>query len=217
MSEFSENEEMYLKNIFELHYDQPGEIVKTTKLSEKMSISPASITEMVMKLAEREMITHIPYRGFRLTPEGFRLAASIKRRELLLQILLSDIVNFQGDVAEVACKMEHVVGKELEAAIDRLLGYPKTALDGSSIPSIQRDFLEIGIGTLIPIGKLPEGSTALVELIIANEIQLITLRELGISVGLEISNSEGKLTFSGENLDISRELSMKILCRIKSM
>ena len=86
MSEFSEIEEMYLKTIFEVHTESPGEIVKTTKLADLMGVSPASVTEMIQRLALREMITHIPYRGCRLTTDGFQLAARIKRREGLLNI-----------------------------------------------------------------------------------------------------------------------------------
>ena len=217
MPDFSENEEMYLKRIFEIHNESPADIVKNTRLSEKMGISPASTTEMIQRLSEREMITHIPYRGFRLTPEGFQLAASIKRREVLLQILLSDIVGFQGDVGEVACKMVHAVGKELETALDRLLGYPQTAPDGSSIPSMHRDFHEIGVGTLLPIEKLPEGYSSSVELIIANASEKITIREAGVSVGSEITNLGGKLTCSGNSLEFSREIGMKILARVNSL
>ena len=60
MPEFSEVEEMYLKTIFEIHSDTPGEIVKTTKLAENMGVSAASVTEMIQRLSQREMITHIP-------------------------------------------------------------------------------------------------------------------------------------------------------------
>ena len=51
MSELSEFEEMYLKRIFESHLDEPGEIVRTTKLAELMDVSPASTTEMIQRLA----------------------------------------------------------------------------------------------------------------------------------------------------------------------
>ena len=43
MSEFSEIEEMYLKTIFEVHTETPGEIVKTTQLAELMGVSAASV------------------------------------------------------------------------------------------------------------------------------------------------------------------------------
>ena len=88
MSELSEFEEMYLKRIFEAHTEEPGEIVRTTRLAEMMGVSPASTTEMIQRLSSREYITYIPYKGSRLTSEGFKHASRIKRREELLKILL---------------------------------------------------------------------------------------------------------------------------------
>ena len=217
MPEFSEVEEMYLKTIFEIHSDTPGEIVKTTKLAENMGVSAASVTEMIQRLSQREMITHIPYRGCRLTTEGFQLAARIKRRQGLLEILLKDIIGFNGDVESVACKMEHSVGIELEETLDRLLGYPETNITGEKIPSIERDFETFGVGTLLPIGRLPEGSSAIVELMVVNDVELITINDSGLGSGTKVSVSEGKLTSGDKLIELSDSISMRILARITSM
>ena len=83
MSELSEFEEMYLKRIFEAHSEDPGQIVRTTKLAELMNVSPASTTEMIQRLAGNDYVTYIPYKGCRLTSEGFTHASRIKRREEL--------------------------------------------------------------------------------------------------------------------------------------
>ena len=105
MSDFSEVEEMYLKTKFEMHSDNPAAIVKTTQLADIKGVSAASVTEMIQRLSSREMVTHIPYRGCRLTPSGFQFAAKIKRREILLEILLTDVIGFEGDAQGVACKI----------------------------------------------------------------------------------------------------------------
>ncbi len=217
MSEFSEIEEMYLKTIFEVHADTPGEIVKTTQIADIMGVSAASVTEMVQRLSQREMITHIPYRGCRLTTDGFQLAARIKRREGLLEVLLKDVIGFKGDVKGVACKMEHAVGIELEETLDRLLGYPETTTMGERIPSIQRDFERFGIGTLLPIGTLPDGSTAVVELIVANDVESKTINDCGLSIGKTVSLCEGTITSGDKVIGLSGSISMKILARITSM
>ena len=216
MSEFSEIEEMYLKTIFEVHSEMPGEIVKTTQIADLMGVSAASVTEMVQRLTQRGMITHIPYRGCRLTTEGFQLAARVKRREGLLEVLLKDVIGFKGDVKAVACKMEHAVGIDLEETLDRLLGYPETTVGGGKIPSIERDFETLGIGTLLPLGRLPEGSSAEVEMIVANDVETITINDCGISIGAPISVSEGKITTGGMEIGLSDGISMKILARITS-
>ena len=217
MSEFSEIEEMYLKTIFEVHSEMPGEIVKTTQIADLMGVSAASVTEMVQRLTQRGMITHIPYRGCRLTTAGFQLAARVKRREGLLEVLLKDVIGFKGDVKAVACKMEHAVGTDLEETLDRLLGYPETTVGGGKIPSIERDFETLGVGTLLPLGRLPEGSSAEVEMIVANDVETITINDCGISIGAPISVSEGKITTGGMEIGLSDGISMKILARITSM
>ena len=217
MSEFSEIEEMYLKTMFEIHSDNPAAIVKTTKLAETKGVSAASVTEMIQRLADRDMVTHIPYRGCRLTPSGFQLAATIKRRELLLEILLTEVIGFDGDVQGVACKMEHAVGSDLESTLDRLLGYPEFSTDGKRIPSVDREFESIGISTLLPISKLPKGSSATVEMIISSDTEAVTIRDCGISVGSIIETSDDSRTCNGKPFTISDSLSMRILARINSM
>ncbi|MEC7708749.1 MAG: metal-dependent transcriptional regulator [Candidatus Thermoplasmatota archaeon] len=217
MAEFSEIEEMYLKTIFEAHAESPGEIVKTTKLADLMGVSAASVTEMVQRLSKREMVTHIPYRGCRLTTEGFQLAARVKRREGLLEILLEQVIGFKGDIKGVACKMEHAVGIELEETLDRLLGYPETTLEGARIPGIERDFEALGVGTLLPLKNLPEGSSGVIELIVANDVESITIRDLGIGIGTLVSVSDSVIDSDGNIIELSDNISMKILARITSM
>ena len=214
MSNFSEIEEMYLKRIFEVHSDTPEAIVKTTQLAEILEVSPASVTEMIQRLSERNMVTHIPYRGCRLTPEGFQLAARVKRRELLLEILLTDVIGYTGDVREVACKMEHAVGADLEATLDRMLGFPEMSQDGSRIPSVERTVEKIGVGTLLPISNLPDGAFASVEMIVSDDMESKTINSAGISLGSIISNSGGELFSQGRKLELSSGISARILARI---
>ena len=157
MSELSEFEEMYLKRIFEIYDSEPSTIVKTSQLADIMSVSNASSTEMIQRLSERGLLTYVPYKGCRLTPIGFNTAARIKRREGLLQILLTDVIGFDGDVDAAACKMEHNMSIDLEESLDRMLGYPKQTPAGNKIPSIKRSVKPISEGLLLPISFLPIG------------------------------------------------------------
>tara|TARA_B100000965_G_scaffold184560_1_gene154104 strand:+ start:1261 stop:1920 length:660 start_codon:yes stop_codon:yes gene_type:complete len=217
MSDFSEVEEMYLKTIFEMHSDNPAAIVKTTQLADIKGVSAASVTEMIQRLSSREMVTHIPYRGCRLTPSGFQFAAKIKRREILLEILLTDVIGFEGDAQEVACKMEHSVGPDLESTLDRLLGYPEFSINGTKVPSVMRDFEPIGISTLLPLSKLPANSSATVEIIISSATEAVTIAESGLMIGSLIETSADVITCDGDTLSISDSLSMRILARVNSI
>ena len=182
MSELSEFEEMYLKRIFEAHTKQPGEIVRTTRLAEMMGVSPASTTEMIQRLSSREYITYIPYKGSRLTSVGFKHASRIKRREELLKILLSDIIRFDGDVDSVACKIEHSIDEDLEASIDRMLGYPERNKDGNMIPIVDRSLAISTKNTLLPVSALPEDTPASIELIYSSGVAIKTLEKMNGSI-----------------------------------
>ncbi len=217
MAKFSEIEEMYLKRIFEIHSETPEAIVKTTQLAEVMKITPASVTEMIQRLSERDMVTHIPYRGCRLTPQGFQLAARVKRREGLLEILLRDVIGFSGDVKEVACKMEHAVGADLEATLDRLLGYPEMTSDGSRIPSVDRSFETLGIGTLLPLSSLPDGASASVEMIVSRGDERITIRDAGVEPGSIITNTGGSFSCEQKQIELSSHMSIRILARVTGL
>jgi len=213
MNELSEFEEMYLKRMWELHSKQPDAIVKTTVLADSMSVSPASTTEMIQRLAGRELVTYIPYRGSRLTSEGFAIAARIKRRQYLLEILLSDIIGFTGDIVVAACGLEHSISDELEASIDRLLGYPVRTSSGQRIPVVQREVLAFENNILLPVANIPKGKGGFVEIIATNGPDKISLENIGLKTGTRIDRTENGIILNGTIIEISQPIQKKILVR----
>jgi len=211
----SEFEEMYLKRIFELHSEKPDQIVRTSQLAEIMKVSSASTTEMLIRLSKRELLTYLPYRGCRLTTEGFVNAARIKRRESLIEILLADVIGFKGDIEAAACKIEHAIDNDLELAIDNMLGYPETSPSGTRIPLIERKMEPI-LNNLLPLNCLPPNSIGEIELIVMNDSEKITFETMGIKSGSIIKNVDGNFIFEDNILDISNSLSHKILVRVSS-
>ena len=217
MAELSEFEEMYLKRLFEAHVDKPDAIVKTTQLAEMMDVSPASTSEMIQRLAGRDLVTHIPYKGCRLTPEGFQRAARIKRREGLIEILLAEVIGFTGDVSEAACRLEHGIDDELEAALDRMLGYPESTPSGERIPLIERRVEPVRSGFLLPISALPSGSSATVELIVMDATDARTLEVAGLGLGTKVQSTEDGLFCGDYRLQMSKPLLLRILARTEEV
>jgi DtxR family Mn-dependent transcriptional regulator len=215
MSDLSEFEEMYLKRIFEAHSAEPGEIVRTTKLAELMEVSPASTTEMIQRLSVRDYVTYIPYKGCRLTSEGFKHASRIKRREELLKILLTDVIRFDGDIDSVACKIEHSIDENLEASIDRMLGYPERNKDGLMIPSVDRSMITSTTNILLPLSALPEETPSIIELINSSSVAIKTLENAGVKIGNSIIKKSNKFYCEGSEIAFSRELSFKIIVRVE--
>ena len=201
MSDLSEFEEMYLKRIFELHSDKPDQIVKTTQLAESMDVSAASTTQMLTRLTKKDLLTYIPYRGCRLTPEGFISAAKIKRREALVEILLVDVIGFKGDINAMACKIEHAIDEELEVTLDNMLGYPERSVSGSKIPLIDRK-MEILQNNLLPLNCLPNNAEATIELIAMNDSEKKTLERFGLMLGLKINKIDEQFVIDGKNINM---------------
>ena len=214
--DLSDFEEMYLKTMFEIHSKNPAAIVKTSMLAESMGVSAASTTEMIQRLSGRDLVTYIPYKGSRLTSEGFAIAGKIKRRQLLIELLLTDIIGFDGDVSSVACEMEHAVNDELEASIDRLLGYPEYTHLGERVPQISRQFDPDVKSPLLPISNMPEGSSGIVEFIALPGQDIKTLDNQQISIGTNISKHQNSVNVSGNPVLLSESLAKRILVRLEA-
>ena len=214
MKELSEFEEMYLKRMFEIHSKQPSAIVKTSSLAKMMSVSAASTTEMIQRLAGRGLVTYIPYKGSRLTTEGFSIAAKIKRRQLLIEMLLTDVIGFEGDIYSISCEMEHAINDQLEAAIDGLLGYPEETNSGERVPQVARHFETDIHTTLLPILNMPDESSGEIEFIALSGQESKTLESQNVKIGNVVSKSGNGLFVDKQLISISDNLAKKILVRL---
>jgi DtxR family Mn-dependent transcriptional regulator len=131
--------EDYAKAIYAL--ESRGEApVSTTALAERLSVTPGSVSAMLKKLADCDLVTHQPYHGVRLTPNGRRVALEVIRHHRLLELFLSEVLDMPWDrVHEEAEVLEHVLSSELEEVIAAKLGNPTHDPHGDPIPSA--DFL----------------------------------------------------------------------------
>src|SRR5213592_3621897 len=123
----------YLREIYKLGADDGR--VSVTALAKRQQVSPASASAMVKKLAALGLAAHEPYRGVTLTPAGEKVALEIIRHHRLLELYLAETLGLHvDDVHDEAERLEHVISEELEARIDRVLGYPTHDPHGDPIP-----------------------------------------------------------------------------------
>ena len=123
----------YLREIYKLGAD--GGRVSVTALAKRQGVSPASASAMVKKLAALELADHQPYGGIVLTPSGEQVALEVIRHHRLLELYLAETLGVHvDDVHEEADRLEHVISEELEARIDRALGFPTHDPHGDPIP-----------------------------------------------------------------------------------
>ncbi len=123
----------YLREIYKL--GQADQRVSVTALARAQSVSPASASAMVKKLDALGLAEHIPYRGVSLTPSGERVALEVIRHHRLLELYLAETLGVDvEDVHDEADRLEHAISEELEARIDRALGFPTHDPHGDPIP-----------------------------------------------------------------------------------
>ncbi len=132
--------EEYLESIYKLQQEQHP--VSTSRLAEHLKLSQPSVSEMVKKLASKELVSHTE-KGVCLTDEGKSIAKKVIRRHRLSERLLTDILGFKWDeVHDEACRLEHAISPEMEERIEKSLGNPKTCPHGHPIPDKDGMFLK---------------------------------------------------------------------------
>ena len=128
----------------DLHLEtRTDEPVSTNALAERLELTSGSVSGMLKKLDELGLISHVPYRGVRLTPEGRRVALEVIRHHRLLELYLAEALQMPWDrVHDEAEVLEHVLSEELEALIAAKLGNPTIDPHGDPIPSADLELEE---------------------------------------------------------------------------
>ncbi len=135
LSKLSFTEENYLKSLY--HLSEGGlKNVQTNPLANSMQTTPASVSDMIKKLAKKKMISYQKYKGVVMLPQGKKVALTIIRNHRLWEVFLVDKLKFKWDeVHEIAEQLEHIKSDLLVNKLDKFLGYPTMDPHGDPIPN----------------------------------------------------------------------------------
>jgi DtxR family Mn-dependent transcriptional regulator len=132
----SHTEENYLKTIYKLAEAEPGQDVSTNRIAAALTTRAASVTDMLRRLAEKELLEYEKYKGVRLTSEGRRIALLTVRKHRLWEVFLVQQLGFTWDeVHDVAEELEHVQSPLLMRRLDAFLDFPTLDPHGDPIPA----------------------------------------------------------------------------------
>ncbi len=155
----STTEENYLKAIYKIG-QRTGSSAGTNAIAEELDTSAASVSDMIKRLAEKELVDYEKYKGARLTSEGNSIATQLTRKHRLWETFLVKKLGFTWDeVHEVAEQLEHVESDKLIDELDAFLGYPKFDPHGDPIPDASGKFTYRRQQTL---STLEEGDRAVI-------------------------------------------------------
>ncbi|TAF78805.1 MAG: metal-dependent transcriptional regulator [Sphingobacteriales bacterium] len=212
-------EENYLKTIFHLS-PQAQQAVNTNAIAEVMQTKAASVTDMLKKLAEKNLIHYVKYQGVTLTDKGQQAAIHIIRKHRLWEFFLVDKLKFKWDeVHELAEDLEHIHSTKLIDSLDEFLGFPKTDPHGDPIPDKHGVLKE---AALIPISKMSPYQSGLISGVREHSVVFLNyLEKTGLVLGKNIKvkefvefDSSVIIQLETNNLTISHDVAKNILIAI---
>lgn len=137
----SESVDNYLKAILSLSGSEERRVASTV-LAERLGVAPASVTNMLQKLAgaAEPLVEYERHRGVKLSPGGKRRALEVLRHHRLIETFLYKILDYPIDeVHEEAERLEHFISERFEERIAAKLGHPTIDPHGHSIPTMEGD------------------------------------------------------------------------------
>ncbi len=220
MKTYSSTVENYIKQIYLVHEnaDAEPESVSTSRLSEKLDVSPGTVTVMMKSLTEAGLAEYRPREGVRLTDTGRKLALTLIRRHRLIELFLVRVLALDWtEVHEDAERMEHVVSDRIIERMEEMLGHPQFGPHGGQIPDKLGDMPH---RPLVRLSKLDKDDTAEIGVLSENDPEFLKYAaEWGLMPGKSIrvvdrAAWKGTITIrvgSGMELDLAIDIAESIL------
>jgi DtxR family transcriptional regulator, Mn-dependent transcriptional regulator len=137
------SEENYIKVIYHLSLVSPKG-VNTNAIAGMLDTKASSVTDMLKKLSEKELVVYQKYQGVTLTEKGFLSAKMIVRKHRLWEVFLVEKLNFSWDeVHEIAEELEHIKSENLINKLDAFLDFPSFDPHGDPIPNANGEIKKI--------------------------------------------------------------------------
>lgn len=131
----TQSEENYIKVIYHLNVASPKG-VNTNAIALMMETKASSVTDMLKKLADKELLDYQKYQGVTLTEKGQLAAKMIIRKHRLWEVFLVNKLGFAWDeVHEIAEELEHIKSEKLIDKLDAYLEFPGFDPHGDPIPN----------------------------------------------------------------------------------
>tara|TARA_R110001592_G_scaffold225644_2_gene481624 strand:- start:1033 stop:1686 length:654 start_codon:yes stop_codon:yes gene_type:complete len=212
---FSLSEENYLKAIYHLEIIS-NKGISTNAIAEKLETKASSVSDMIKKLSEKEVIIYKKYQGVTLTNFGKKTAANIVRKHRLWEVFLVEKLNFSWDeVHDVAEQLEHIKSPKLIHELDAFLGFPTHDPHGDPIPDVDGNLKVLEKSLLATLSKNESGICVGVKDSSAEFLQYLDKK--GITLGKQLTVLEKEdfddslsIQIDGKKLSVSNKIATNL-------
>jgi len=212
------SEENYLKTIYHLTNLSDGE-VSTNAIAEMIETKASSVTDMLKKLAEKDLVNYKKYQGVSLTEKGRLSAKMIVRKHRLWEVFLVEKLDFSWDeVHDIAEQLEHIKSEKLVNKLDDFLGNPTEDPHGDPIPDANGNIIKIEKMLLSELNQNQSGicvgvkdsSTEFLKYLDKNQIALGSKIEILIKEDFDLSL---KIKVKGNEFTISNKIAANLFVK----
>jgi DtxR family Mn-dependent transcriptional regulator len=187
---YTRAEENYLKCIFHLEQEQKGAIA-TNAIAQKMNTKASSATDMIQRLADKELVAYRRYKGTTLTKTGAVVAVAVIRKHRLWEVFLVEKLNFQWDeVHVIAEQLEHIQSEELIKRLDKFLDHPDYDPHGDPIPDKDGNIKKTEKKALSEMNKGQHGILVGVRETSGEFLQYLDKRNIAIGTKIKVLGKE---------------------------
>lgn len=217
----SKTEEDYIKSLLHLTIFSNRKDVGTNELAANLGVKPATVSDMLKKLKEKELIDYKKYGKISMTDFGKKTGMDIIRKHRLWETFLCQKLGFSWDeVHEVAEQLEHIHSQKLIDSLDEFLGFPKYDPHGDVIPTKQGDF-SVPFSRLL--SDIPENTICKIIAVTDDSTTFLQYADkIGIKIGLKIEVTEREdfdqlisLNIGGEIRVVSQKFSDQVFVVIE--
>ena len=184
------SEENYLKTIYHLTSVSDADI-STNAIAEKMETKASSVTDMLKKLSEKDLVNYIKYQGVSLTDKGKLAAKMIVRKHRLWECFLVEKLDFSWDeVHDIAEQLEHIKSEKLINKLDDFLGNPTEDPHGDPIPDANGRIIKVEKQLLSEFEKNQVGICVGVKDTSSDFLKYLDKQEIALGSQIEIIEKE---------------------------
>jgi DtxR family transcriptional regulator, Mn-dependent transcriptional regulator len=110
----------------------------TKDVAARLLVSPASVSNMFVRLQEMGLVEYERYQGASLTERGRLEAVRLVRRHRLIETFLLEHLGYDWqEVHQEAERLEHAVSDDFTRRLAEFLGHPEHDPHGDPIPSAE--------------------------------------------------------------------------------
>ena len=184
------SEENYLKTIYHLTTSLPTEI-STNAIAEMMETKASSVTDMLKKLAEKDLVHYKKYQGVFLTPKGKLAAKMIVRKHRLWEVFLVEKLDFSWDeVHDIAEQLEHIKSEQLINRLDDFLGNPTEDPHGDPIPDANGQIIKVEKQLLSELSEKQSGICVGVKDTSSEFLKYLDRQEIALGSKIKVMSKE---------------------------